>query len=173
MLKAGTVVQNTIDVKDYVAVQRSGDYNDIRSNGSYMRTGFIPKFTADIAADLVDNYRASPTRSHWFGTQQGGGAVGRVANDATAFAHRDASHNLLSFVSWEFGEDGSEHVAYIKEHWSHASPHTQGFYTNDVSTEGQAEINRNYRGNFPRLLQIKEQYDPTNLFRLNANIQKA
>jgi hypothetical protein len=29
----------------------------------------------------------------------------------------------------------------------------------------------NYQGNFPRLLEIKRKYDPTNLFRLNANIK--
>jgi FAD/FMN-containing dehydrogenase len=32
-------------------------------------------------------------------------------------------------------------------------------------------VNRTYRENFPRLLEIKQQYDPTNLFRLNANIR--
>jgi len=30
-----------------------------------------------------------------------------------------------------------------------------------------------YGANFPRLLKIKQQYDPTNLFRLNANIRLA
>ena len=34
-----------------------------------------------------------------------------------------------------------------------------------------ATINANYRGNHERLVQLKNKYDPTNLFRLNANVE--
>jgi FAD/FMN-containing dehydrogenase len=34
-----------------------------------------------------------------------------------------------------------------------------------------ATINRNYRENYPRLVRIKNEHDPGNLFRLNANVQ--
>jgi FAD/FMN-containing dehydrogenase len=33
-----------------------------------------------------------------------------------------------------------------------------------------ATIRENYRQNHDRLVQVKNRYDPTNLFRLNANI---
>ena len=171
MLKAGTVLQNTVAPKDYVAVQRSGDYDDIRANGSYMKTGFCGAFEGKLIDDLVDNFEISDTRATWFGTQQSGGRIGRVANDATAFAHREARHNMLSFVSWKMGDDPSGHIDYIKSHWQHMQPYTQGFYTNDVFDESQTQVNSNYRGNFDRLLKIKREYDPTNLFRLNANIR--
>ncbi|MDJ0758942.1 MAG: FAD-binding oxidoreductase [Woeseiaceae bacterium] len=171
MLKAGTVIQNTIAPQDYVAVQRSGDYNDIRANGAYMKTGFCGPFEGKLIDDAIDNFEVSDTRATWFGTQQSGGKIGRVSNEATAFAHREARHNLLSFVSWKMGEDPADHIKYIKAHWEHMEPHTQGFYTNDVFDETQTQVNSNYRGNFARLLKIKQEYDPTNLFRLNANIR--
>jgi FAD/FMN-containing dehydrogenase len=32
-------------------------------------------------------------------------------------------------------------------------------------------VNRNYQGNYERLVRVKNQYDPANLFRLNANVK--
>ena len=168
--KAGTIREQTLEPIDYVALQRSGDTNDPRANGSYMKSGFTGTITPKLVDDLVDNFEVRPDRATWMGTQQSGGAISRVANDATAFAHRDARHNLLSFVNWKFGDDPTEHVNYIKAHWANIEPHTRGFYTNDMFDETAAEVNANYRGNFDRLVQVKRRYDPENLFRLNANI---
>ena len=169
--KAGTVVSETVAPMDYVALQRSGDYDDPRAFSGYMKSGFTGKLTPALVDDLVDNFEHRPDRATRVVFQQSGGAIGRVAPDATAFAHRESKHNMLSFVSWKFGDDGSEHVRYIKSHWANVEKYTRGFYTNDLFGEGQAVVNANYRGNYPRLLELKKRYDPTNLFRLNANVR--
>lgn len=171
IMKAGTVQNMSIQETDYVALQRSGDYDDPRAFSGYMKTGFIGKMTPKLVDDIVDNFEHRPDRATRVVFQQSGGAIGRVAPDATSFAHRESKHNMLSFVSWKFGEDGSDHVKYIKSHWANLEPHTRGFYTNDLFSESAELINSNYRGNYPRLLKVKQQYDPTNLFRLNANIR--
>ena len=77
----------------------------------------------------------------------------------------------MSFVSWAPGADGTEHAKYIDSHWANVEPLTTGFYVNDYFAQTQQQVNNTYRENFPRLLKIKKQYDPTNLFRLNANIR--
>ena len=61
-------------------------------------------------------------------------------------------------------------MKYIKSHWSHVEALSTGFYVNDQYDESQEKVSQTYRENFPRLLKIKKAYDPTNLFRLNANI---
>ena len=169
--KAGTVVSETVQPMDYVALQRSGDYDDPRAFSGYMKSGFTGKLSPALIDDLVDNFEHQPNRATRVVFQQSGGAIGRVAADATAFAHRESKHNMLSFVSWKYGDDGAEHVRYIKSHWANMEKYTRGFYTNDMYAEGQSEINANYRGNYPRLLELKNRVDPTNLFRLNANVR--
>lgn len=48
------------------------------------------------------------------------------------------------------------------------------FMRSAVAAGDAREIrHRNYQGNFPRLLAIKNKSDPGNLFRLNANINPA
>jgi FAD/FMN-containing dehydrogenase len=169
--KVGTVVYEDVKKFDYVALQRSGDIDDPRAFTGYMKSGFLGPMSAGLVDAIVDNFEAHPNRSTRIGFQSSGGAIGRVDSTATAFAYRDAAANMLSFVSWKTGEDGAEHVKYIKSHWAGIEPHTRGFYTNDLFEESQEVVNRNYRENYPRLLKVKQQYDPTNLFRLNANIR--
>lgn len=171
--KAGTVVSESVRTMDYVAVQRSGDSAgaDAREFTGTMKSGFFESITDRMIDDLVDNFETRPDRATRFRFGRTGGAIGRVANQDTAFAHRDANHDLLSFVSWKTSEDGTEHEKYLKSYWSHVDALALGFYVNDHYDESQEEVNQTYRENFPRLLKIKKQYDPTNLFRLNANIR--
>ena len=169
--KAGTVVLERIQTMDYVAVQRSGDYDDTRAFTGQMKSGFVNEISDDFIDKLVDNFELHPDRGTRFGFGQTGGAISRVGRTETAFSHREAQYNLLSFVSWASGADGTEHIDYINSHWSSVEPFTNGFYVNDYFDQSQEQVNRTYRENFPRLLKIKQQYDPTNLFRLNANIR--
>jgi hypothetical protein len=49
-------------------------------------------------------------------------------------------------------------------------PHMAGFYTN-LNEDSEQKTWGNYGSNYPRLVELKNQYDPENLFRLNANIK--
>src|SRR5262249_43025648 len=100
-----------------------------------------------------------------------GGAIGRIGDAVTAFAHRSAQHNMLVNVGWRMGDDPAEHIRWIKRYWTSLEPFTRGYYINDAGEDTLGKVNENYRGNYPRLVAIKKKYDPTNLFRLNANIQ--
>jgi FAD/FMN-containing dehydrogenase len=170
--RLGQPLVDGIQAIDYVALQRSGDNDDPRARAAYLKSGFVPEFPPGLASAIVEGFEGHPSRTTVIAYQQSGGVIGRVPNDATAFSHRDAAGNLLAVVDWSFGDDPTDHIAWLRAYWARLEPFTQGFYTNDAGVdETAATINANYRGNYPRLVEIKNKYDPGNLFRLNANVQ--
>jgi FAD/FMN-containing dehydrogenase len=170
--KLGTPLANTIRAVDYVALQKSFDNSDPRTGGDYMKSGFTSEISDGLINAIADYFEPHPDRLSWLFFQQSGGAIGRVDADATAFAHRYSSHMVAPVATWNPGADPAPHFAYVRQYWAELKPHTRGFYTNEVADETQTVVNANYQGNFDRLLKVKHEYDPTNLFRLNANIRR-
>jgi hypothetical protein len=50
------------------------------------------------------------------------------------------------------------------------NPHSSGVYAHFISDEGAAGVQDAYGDRLKRLTALKDEYDPTNLFRMNANI---
>lgn len=168
--RLGAPLQSTIRAVDYVALQRAFDYSDPRGSGTYLKSGFVQDPDRAVVDAIVDGFEPDPARMTMLFFQVAGGAIARVPADATAFPHRYATHTMFTTSDWPAGADGSKHMAYTRAYWKTLEPYTQGYYTNETADEGQQAINRNYQGNFARLQQVKDRYDPTNLFRLNANV---
>ena len=169
--KAGKPLNDSIKAIDYPAIQRSWDNSDPRNSGEYLKSGFINAFPASLVEELVKSYETFADRGTTIFFQCSGGAIGRVPADATAFAHRKSLANMFIVVEWPLTESADPFIAYAREKWKALAPYTDGWYTNDVDRETASKVNANYQGNYQRLVKVKNQYDPTNLFRLNANIR--
>lgn len=170
--KVGTPLQDTLKSMPYVDVQRSGDISDPRAEGSYLKSGFIADVPGDLISAIIDRFEGNPSRSTAVFFQPGGGAISRVASNATAFAQRDIRANMLCAVGWKHGDDPSAHIQWIKQYWPGLEKFTHGFYVNDLENDhSAAAIRDNYRKNHDRLVAVKTTYDPKNLFRLNANVK--
>ena len=170
--KLGTPLADGVRAIDYVALQRSGDTDDPRAMGNYLKSGFINEMSGGLMTAIIEGLEGHPARRTQVFAQLSGGAIARVSPDATAFSQRDVLGNLLSSVSWKFGEDATEHVKWIKQYWSKIQPFTAGFYVNDVAIDATAKaVQGNYRRNHNRLVAVKNKYDAKNLFRLNANVK--
>jgi FAD/FMN-containing dehydrogenase len=102
------------------------------------------------------------------------GAAGRISSDATAWSYRDAR-----FAEVINGVDPDPAMAdavrtWAVKMWEAVHPYSAGgAYLNFEGDEGQDRIRAAYRDNYDRLAQIKNRYDPTNLFRINQNIRPA
>lgn len=171
--KLGTPMADTIKAQPYVAIQRSSDRSDPRNEGAYMKEGFIRDFRAGMVDAILDGFQPHAERGTVMYFQHGGGAIRRVAPDATAFAHRHVQHGMFSVVSWKLASDPAPHTRYIKDFWATLEPFTLGRYTNSIGDEPQKLVSDNYGIALPRLQALKKKYDPGNLFRLNANVEPA
>jgi FAD/FMN-containing dehydrogenase len=170
--KLGTPLSDEIKPIDYVALQRSTDMTDPRALGLYLKSGFIRRLGPDLIGKIIDGFKGDPGRLTTVMFQHCGGAISRIPVGATAFAHRYAALNMIMLVGWPAQSSSAAPIGWAREYWKSLEPFTQGFYTNEVETEHTvATVNANYRENYPRLVAIKQKYDPGNLFRLNANIQ--
>jgi FAD/FMN-containing dehydrogenase len=171
--KLGTPVADSIGPRDYVALQRIHDRADPRNEGAYMKEGFIRDFKASMIDRILDGFEPHPDRGTILFFQHAGGAIVRVAPDATAFSHRHVKHGMFTVVSWKLGSDPAPHTRYIKDFWATLEPFTLGRYTNSIGDEPQKLVSDNYGIALPRLQALKKRYDPGNLFRLNANVEPA
>ena len=169
--KLGAPIADSIKTKDYVAVQRSGDKTDPRTETVHAHTGFVDELNHGLIDALTSGLLPHPQRRAILFFQHAGGAIGRVAPAATAIPHRHATHNMVFNVAWPPGIDPAAHIAYSDELWTRLSRHINGFYTNEVIDEPVSVIEANYQGNLPRLRALKKKYDAGNLFRLNANVR--
>ncbi len=169
----GKPVVDTVHARDYVEIQRSWDNTDPRSNAEYLKSGFINDLSDNLIDRIIDGFEPMDGRSVTIYFQHSGGAIGQVAVEETAFAHRKSKANMLVVVGWPLTNDSAPHVQYIRDYWKTLEPATDGYYTVDTAAESSAIRHGNYQGNFERLLAVKKKYDPTNLFRLNANVDPA
>jgi FAD/FMN-containing dehydrogenase len=170
--RLGAPQADTVAPMDYVAVQRAGDITDPRAMATYLKSGFIPSVPQELISAIVDRFQGDPRRGTSIFFQTGGGAIARVPANATAFSQRDIHSNMLCSVTWRFGEDGTEHINWMRQYWAGLERFTQGFYINDADPEASsAKITANWRANHDRLVAVKNKYDPKNLFRMNTNVK--
>jgi len=104
----------------------------------------------------------------WF--QHLGGATARIAPDATAFGHRNVAVNFGIGYASNDATQNEAGIAAVREFYYALEPHMAGFYTN-LHQDTDEKISGKHGPSYPRLVEIKNQYDPTNFFRLNANVQ--
>ena len=100
-----------------------------------------------------------------------GGAVARVPNDATAYAHRDRAIMVNVASLFEDLDERGAHAASNHELAVSIQRGPVGAYVNFLGDEGPDRVRDAYPGpTWDRLADIKARYDPTNLFRLNQNV---
>ena len=166
----GTVISDVFAANPYAAWQQALDPLYPRGVHNYFRSAFLR--TADEAAQrvLTESFATLPNGLTEIHLQHLGGAVGRVPADATSFALRDREFIVNIVARTPTAEGFSDVVDWARGVTSALGPDA-GTYVNFTGEANAALVRASYPADtYRRLVELKNEYDPTNLFRLNQNI---
>lgn len=105
-----------------------------------------------------------------------GGALSRVAPEATAYGRRDAPYLVTAEATWTDAAQNDTNIRWARDLVAAMRRFSRGgLYLNfaGFGEEKEAMLRDAYGSNYDRLVAIKTQYDPGNLFRMNLNIPPA
>jgi FAD/FMN-containing dehydrogenase len=166
--KLGQPIADTIAPVKYAHFQRRNDTTNRHGTYDYMKSSFINDMPSGLVEQVMESGRPDAPYRIFF--MQAGGAVKRLGPSDTAFPHRAAHSNMMVISHWDDPIDPADNIAAVRSTWAKLEPFTSGFYVNLMDASDKKTM-ANYGDNYARLVKVKNQYDPTNLFRLNANIK--
>ena len=171
--KFGSPLVDQVHVKPYTqTISHGASAPDGRH---YYEQAFSLDEISDEVIDVISDYSAARTSpSSQVLIQHVHGAVRRVSPLATAFALRDVPYVMNIVAAWnaDEGQNEERHIAWVREFGAALLPYARkGVYTNFLGDEGEDRVRASYGVNYERLIDLKNKYDPTNVFRFNQNIK--
>lgn len=166
-----------VEPKSYLHHQSIFDASAPHGRMNYKRNGNLAELSDDVIDLLVD--RAAATSPHSLTLLfQLGGAIARVDEQATAYSDRGARFNIDINAQWTDPTDprAREHMQWVRDLHAALQPSLTGrSYVNFLNGDEDGDRVKSAYGSakYERLAQLKDRYDPGNLFRLNQNIRPA
>lgn len=173
MLEFGDPMLNLVMPKPYVAHQKMFDAALPHGRHYYWKSHKLGPLTDDIIDVVVEHASAISSPLSTVPIFTFGGAVARVPEAATAFPHRDASHDINIASSWMPDDpEPPRHIEWARNFFTALEPFSRGVYVNFTNEDATDRIRTGAYSpaQWQRLVDLKAKFDPTNFFRGNANI---
>jgi len=138
----------------------------------YWRADFFNELGPEVRAQHLKFGSNIPTPLSQMHLYPISGAASRVGAEDTPWAYRDAKYAGVIVGVDPDPKNATKIADWCKGYWEALHPYSSGgAYSNFMMDEGQDRVKASYKQNYIRLVEIKEKYDPTNLFRVNQNIK--
>jgi FAD/FMN-containing dehydrogenase len=139
----------------------------------YFKALYLSECDEAAQEEMIRHAETRPAPESLIVLWQLGGAMARVAEDATAFGKRSAPYLYSLDTVWSESRDSDRCIDWTRDAWSSMQQYgTGGLYLNfgGFGEEMNAQVRAGYGTNYERLVQLKTRYDPGNLFHMNQNI---
>jgi FAD/FMN-containing dehydrogenase len=158
----------------FLTMQTMGDEVFRHGLHSYVKATFADELSEGLIEVLLDRASSLGSPLAQVEVLSVGGAIARVARDATAYVHRDARWLINIPVSWVDPADTDTEIAWVRDTFAALQPHVSGgAYVNFMEADEVDADETAYGDTLARLVQVKTDYDPHNVFNLNQNIAPA
>jgi FAD/FMN-containing dehydrogenase len=167
----GPAVINVIGTMPYV--QQQALFEPLYPTGwhHYWKSSFLRGLGDDAIDVLIAQATAKPHPMAHAVLEHVHGAA-RNPREDTAFANREHEYNLLIIGMSPEARDASTLKQWARGFWDAMRPHAAGrAYVNYLMEDDHARLAEAYGPNYPRLVALKNTYDPTNFLRMNQNIR--
>jgi FAD/FMN-containing dehydrogenase len=174
MLEVGTPFMTAVGPASYSSVMEAFDAG-LPAGERYASKAHYLKALSDGVIETIMTHMPGMTGSLTVAYLDAlGGAPGRIAETATAFAHRDAPYAFHIMPGWTDHSRDEEVLAWANRLHTDMSRHaTGGVYVNLLGPDEEDRIPAAYGVNYDRLVEVKRKWDPENLFRSTYNIDPA
>jgi FAD/FMN-containing dehydrogenase len=170
--KLGQPIADVIGPHPFVGWQQAFDPLLTPGARNYWKSHDFTELNDGLFAKLVDFAGRLPTAECEIFIANIGGAMARVAADATAFAGRNANFVMNVHTRWREARDDARCIGWAREFFDATRPYASSTaYVNFLSEEDGERLSSTYGSNYGRLREIKAKYDPENVFRVNQNIK--
>ena len=157
----------------YRALQSLLDGSAPHGTHAYWRSHRLPELSDAVIDRIVALVESATSPLSLLNGWAIGGAVEPRRPGATAVGEREVGFELRLIARLAAGRPATASAtrAWVREGWEALRPHSHGRqYATFLSDEGLAGVRAAYGDRLARLVALKDRYDPTNVFRLNANI---
>lgn len=167
----GQPIADLIQPMPYTSQQSTFDAGVPHGQHSYWKAGQLSALTDEAIATIVEHCERVSSPLTVTLIEHHHGAVTRVPANATAFPHRDAPYEMVTISLWADPAASDRHIDWTRRFFAAMQPHFRGgVYVNALGDDESHRVREAYGANYERLAALKAKYDPTNFFRLNANI---
>ncbi|UXN66457.1 FAD-binding oxidoreductase (plasmid) [Phyllobacterium sp. A18/5-2] len=139
----------------------------------YWKSTYLRNLNEDVIDEITARLAKRPSEMTFASIWKFGGAVQRVAADATAFGDRSMPFMLSLDAIWSSSGDDDANIGWVRDVWQDMQRHSTGrMYLNFPGLGEGDNLVRDAYGTetYVRLQKIKSIYDPDNLFQMNQNI---
>jgi len=164
----------TIASVPYLEVQTAHDLAFAWGSRSFIKSHNADDVRPEALTELVEHVAEGPGEAT-FSMTAFGGAIGRVDEDATAFAGRKSAFDMSADSSWSDAADDAANIEWCRRAMQIVEPdRALGAYANGNADAGPEESRRIYGdAKLARLAALKRAWDPDNVFHVNSNVAPA